>query len=132
MDDYDLVNPEVLNNTVWATIAPSKIHGIGVFALRDIKKGQILNLSGGNGKWIRTDLDKVVPEVRKLICQRWPIEKDGHPYLSPNDDALMVSFINHSDDFNYNKLTDTANKDIKKGKEITEDYGDYKDIIKIA
>ena len=29
-----------LNRTVWATIAPSKIHGIGVHAIRDIPKGQ--------------------------------------------------------------------------------------------
>lgn len=126
-----MVKPEVLNDTVWATIAPSEIHGVGVFAIRDIKKGTKLNLHGGTGEWIRTDLSKVVPEVRKLILQRWPIEKDGHPYLSPNDDALLISFVNHSDMPNYDKYKDEALRDIKKGEEIFEDYGKYKDIIKI-
>lgn len=130
--EYEEIDPEYLNGTVWATLAPSSIHGIGVVAIRDIKDGQCLNLSGGTGQWIRTDLTKVVPEVRKLICQRWPIEIDGYPYLSPNDDAILTSFINHSSDPNYNKLTDTAKRDIKKGEEITEDYGVYKDIVKIA
>ena len=129
--EFKLVSPEYLNGTVWATIRPSKIHGVGVFASRDIKKGQVMSLSGGSGEWIRTDLKEVVPEVRKLILQRWPIEKDGHPYLSPNDDALLISFVNHSREPNYNKWTDVALCDIKSNEEITEDYGDYVDIIKI-
>ena len=129
--NYTEVDPEYLNNSVWATLAPSKIRGIGVFAIRDIKKGTRLGLQGGSGEWIKCDLTKVVPEVRKLVCQRWPMEKDGYPFLSPNDDALMVSFINHSDKPCYNKYSDTASRDIKKGEEITVNYGDYKDIIKI-
>ena len=130
--DWETVTPDYLNNTVWCTIRPSKIHGIGVFAIRDIKKGDKLHCLGGTGKWIRTDLPKVLPEIRKLVMQRWPMEKDGHPYLSPNDDALMISFINHSDDkFNYDKYNDSALKDIKKDEEILENYGVYKPIIKI-
>lgn len=125
------MNPEELNESVWCTIGVSKIHGVGVIAIRDIKQGQRLNLTGGNGRWIRTDLEKVVPEVRKLICQRWPIEKDGYPYLSPNDDALLISFVNHSDTPCYNNNTDTAIRDIKKGEEITSNYGEYKEITKI-
>ena len=131
MADYTTVDPEYLNGTVWATIAPSPVHGVGIFAIRDIKKGQVLSLCGSSGQWIRTDLSKVVPEVRKLIIQRWPIEKDGFPFLSPNDDAVMTSFINHSDEANYDYKTDTALVDIKKGEEIFSDYKGYKDIIKI-
>ena len=129
MNDYELVNPEKLNNEVWATIAPSKIHGVGVHAIRDIGKGQKLYFFGGDGKWIRTELKQLNPKVSKLIKQRWPIERDGHPYYHPNDDAFLVCFLNHSDNPNYDKLTDTALRDIKEGAEITEDYGVYKDII---
>ncbi len=125
------VKPEYLNNTVWCTIRRSPIHGVGVFAIRDIKKGQKLHLQGGTGKWLKTDLSKVIPEIRKLVHQRWPITKDGNPFLSPNDDALLISFINHSEDFNYDKFNDKAFNDIKKDEEITEHYGDYKDIINI-
>ena len=127
--DYQLVGPEHLNETVWATIKPSPINGVGVFAIRDIKEGQYLYLLGGSGEWLKTDLDKVVPEVRKLILQRWPIVRDGEPFLSPNDDAILMSFLNHSDTPNYDKNTDMALRDIKAGEEITEDYGVHKDIL---
>jgi SET domain-containing protein len=125
------IDPQELNDTVWATIAPSSIHGVGVFAIRDIPKGQKINAQGGTGEWIRTDLAKVEPEVRKLILQRWPLEVDGYPYLSPNDDAILISFMNHSKEPNYDKQTDEALRDIKKGEEITEDYGPYEKIINI-
>lgn len=131
MDDFKLINPKELNETVWCTLRPSPIHGIGVFAIRDIKQGQKLYCHGGTGEWIRTELSQVQPEVRKLILQRWSIEKDGHPYLSPNDDAYLICFLNHSDDPNYNKFTDAAMCDIAKDSEILEDYGEYKKIIEI-
>ena len=129
--NYKTIDPEVLNFSVWATIAPSKIHGVGIFAIRDIKKGQKLHLQERTREWIRTDLNKVEPEIKKIIQQRFPTERDGLPYLSPNADAYLISFINHSDSNNYDKYTDTALSDITKGQEITEDYGDYRDIIKL-
>lgn len=129
--DFKEIDPQELNDSVWATIKPSKVHGVGVFAIRDIKKDQKLYFEGNGGVWLRTDLSKVIPEIRKLILQRWPIEKDGYPYLSPNDDAVLICFTNHSDKPNYDKYTDKALKNIKKGEEIFEDYGDYKSIVKI-
>ena len=130
--EHKYVTPEYLNNTVWATIKPSSLHGVGVFAIRDIKQGQRIHCDGGTGEWIRTDMDKLVPEVRKLIEQRWPIERDGEPFLCPNDDALLISFMNHSKKgANYNKFTDTAICDIPKDSEILEDYGEYVDIVDI-
>ncbi len=128
---YKEVEPSYLNDSVWATLRPSDIHGIGVFAIRDIPKGQSINLQGGTGEWLRTDLSKVRAEVRKLIIQRWPYEKDGQPFLSPNDDALLISFVNHCDLPNYNKYNDQVLRDIKKNEEITENYEQYKSIIKI-
>lgn len=129
--EFTTVDPQSLNDTVWCTIKPSKIHGVGIFAIRDIKKGQAMFCQGAGGLWLKTDLSKVEPEIRKLIVQRWPMEKDGYPFLSPNDDGIMTSFMNYSEDFNYSEMTDSALRDIKKGEEITKDYGNYKDIIKI-
>ena len=60
--------------------------------------------------------------MRIRVSQRWPLSENGFPFQSPNDDARLLCFMNHSDKPNYDKYTDTALKDIAKGQEITEDY----------
>ena len=122
---FDMI--EELNATVWATLAPSKIHGIGVFALRDIPKGQRIYLMGNSGKWyVASNWEGLLPEIKELIKQRWPYAFEVQPFQSPNDDARLTSFINHSSTPNYDHITDTAITDILKGEEITEDYGKFK------
>lgn len=116
-----------LNEEVKCTIAPSEIHGVGVFAIRDIKEGERLNCWPEKGFQIHLDsLDGLLPEVRALILQRWPIAIEGKPFLHPNDDARLLSFMNHSNMPNYNPYLDLSTRDIKKGEEITEDYGRFK------
>ena len=121
-----------LNDTVWCTLGVSKIHGIGVIALRNIPKGTTLHCKGDNNLYEipYTEFHKIKPEIRDLILQRHPMVRKGHPFLSPNGDARMISFMNHSDEPNYSKYTDTALKDIRKGEEITEDYGEFSQYIK--
>lgn len=113
-----------LNETVWCTLAPSPIHGIGVFALRDIPKGQKLYCLGTPNQQLLqlNSTDGLAPEILTVIKQRWPLYLEG-TFQSPNDDARLISFMNHSDTPNYNKHNDTALTDITKGDEITEDYG---------
>lgn len=114
-----------LNETVWCTLAPSPIHGIGVFALRDIQKGQTLHCLGTPNQTtlLLTETEGLAPEILALIRQRWPLALEGSLFQSPNDDARLISFMNHSDTPNYDKYNDTALTDIRKGEEITEDYG---------
>ena len=114
-----------LNEQVKLTLAPSPIHGIGVFAIRHIKEGEKMYCRGlPNDRWIKLDsLKDLRPEVRKLILQRWPLAKEGGIFQSPHDDARLLSFMNHSNTPNYNKVNDTALRDIREGEEITEDYG---------
>src|SRR3990167_5958392 len=99
-----------LNNEVRCTLAPSKIHGIGVFALRNIQKGELCyvrpqmiprfyNIPFGS-------LSKLFPEIKALVLDRWASVVNGSLFCSPNDDVV----------------SDTALKDIKKGDEILEDY----------
>lgn len=116
------VQIDILNKTVKAKLAPSPIHGVGVFAIRDIKAGErvaadqlpkIYDLSWGN-------LSKLLPEVEEIIKERWPSVINGSKFISP--DARLVSFMNHSEDPNYDPASDTAMRDIKKGEEITESY----------
>jgi len=115
-----------LNDTVWCKLGVSKIHGIGVIALRDIPKGQRLYCSvERNFEPLIGIPDDILPEIREIILQRYPLAREGGEYLSPNDDARLVSFINHSSSPNYDWRTDTALVEIKRGDEITEDYGRY-------
>lgn len=115
-----------LNNTVRCRIAPSTIHGVGVFALRSISKGERLyctpnmipkfyNIPFGS-------LSKLLPEVRELVLSRWASVINGSIFCSPNDDAHLLMFVNHSYSPNYNVVSDTALRDIQAGEEILEDY----------
>lgn len=115
-----------LNSEVKCTLASSKIHGIGIFALRDIKKGErcyitpnvipkFYNIPYGS-------LSKLLPEIKELILQRWASVANGSIFQSPNDDAGLLFFCNHSSNPNYDVVSDTALKNIKKGEEVLEDY----------
>lgn len=108
-------------------IAPSTIHGVGVFTIRDVKKGERMGCRGvPNQTSLQLDsLDGLLPEVRELIEQRWTLAKTGGVFQSPNDDARLISFMNHSNSANYNHTTDEALVDIKKDTEVLENYGSF-------
>ncbi len=113
-----------LNDTVLCTLKPSSIHGIGVFALKDIKKDDNLYCTASESPmWYKLPLNRLKdlrPEVLALILDRWPQITEGRPFKSPNDDANLMSFMNHSD--SPNSCEGLAIRDIKAGEEITEDY----------
>ena len=118
-----------LCNKVKCTLKPSPIHGIGVFALRDIQKGARMYCVPMEKPYLYTlnlndlkQFDTVFPEIKELILARWPNVVNRQPFLSPNYDARLISFMNHSDTPNYDPKTDTALRDIKAGEEVTEDY----------
>lgn len=111
-----------LNERVKTRLAPSKVEGIGLFAIRDIAKGQRVyasvfpqryDLSYGN-------FSKLFPEVREFLLGRWPQIPNGSAFFYP--DTFLQSYCNHSDDPNYDASTDLALKDIKAGEELFEDY----------
>ena len=116
-----------LNSEVKCRLGVSKIDGIGVFAMFDIKKGERLYCFPGaiNRRFYtipRGSLSKLWPEVKELILQRWPSIINGSAFLSPNDEIWLCSFINHDSNPNYEQKTDMALRDIKAGEEITESY----------
>lgn len=115
-------------------LQPSRISGVGVFAIMDIPKG--INPFQGVRKheWVEfnvAELKHIDKEILKMIDDFTVIEKDG-TVLIP-DCALngMDSsfFVNHSGSPNL-KTNDggftfiTARK-IKKGEELTTSYGAY-------
>ena len=120
-----------LNQISKATLGVSKIHGIGVIATTLILKGakihadrmpKVYSIPYGS-------FNKLFPEVRKVILERWPNVIHGERFAYP--DARLVSFMNHSETPNYDPLTDTATKEISVGEEITENYCIVKDAEKI-
>lgn len=116
-----------LNNTVKCKIGVSSIHGVGVIAMRNIQKGErcyitpnviprFYNIPFGS-------LNKLFPEVKELVLQRWASVVNGSIFQSPNDDAGLLFFMNHDGhNSNYDVVSDTATRDIYAGEEITENY----------
>jgi SET domain len=115
---------EELNNTVWAKIDVSTISGVGVIAIRDIPKGQCVYQYAERKALVAQDWEGLHPEILKLIQQRWPLASRGWPFWSPNDDAHLPSFLNHSKTPNVDTITYCALRLIHTGEELTEDYGD--------
>ena len=115
-----------LNNEVKAKLAPSPIQGIGVFAIRDIKKGERAYCRpNGFKKWYSIPyerLSELRPEIKEVILERWPAIINKSQLQSPNDDAWLLLFMNHSDNANYDPKKDIALMDIKTGEEILENY----------
>lgn len=115
-----------LNEEVRCTLRPSRIEGIGVFAIQYIRKGERCyctpNLIPKFYNLTFTQLDDLVPEVKELILQRWSSVVNGSVFQSPNDDVGLLFFINHSDNPNYDIYTDTALRDIPRNEELTENY----------
>lgn len=124
-----------LNEQVKCKLAPSPIHGIGVFALRDIKKGEKLYcIPSPQPKPYSVPFDRfseILEPIREYLLSGWPAIMNGSKFLSSNDWVWMIAFMNHSDNPNYYSLLDCAARDIKKGEEITENYREMPNYEKI-
>ncbi len=115
-----------LNHEVRCRLAPSPIHGVGVFSIRDINKGDRLyctpNLIPKFYNIPYGSLSKLFPEIREIVLERWASVVNGSIFQSPNDDAGLLFFVNHDENPNYDVVTDTALRDIPKNSELFEDY----------
>ena len=124
-----------LNEEVKCHIAPSPIHGIGVFTLCDVTRGEKLYcFPNAFRKWYKIPYERLTllrPEIREVVLARWPSVINGSAFQSPNDDVWQVSFMNHSDSPNYDVATDSATRDIVKGEEVVENYRTMKNAEKI-
>ena len=119
-----------LMRTVKCRLGPSRVHGVGVITLRDTKKGEQLYCANRVKPVLYTvtftelkrQLKDTHPQILQLILERWPRAVNGEAFISPNYDARLTSFMNHSDTPNYDPVTDLALADIPKGEEVFEDY----------
>ncbi len=116
---------------VYTRLRPSKIHGIGVFAIRKIEKG-IYIFSGDDNPmiWInKEDLGSMPSEIWKLYEDFAVTKNNGTLYGCPkNFNMLTVGwYLNHSEEPNVgcdieNDYTFYALRDIACDEELTVDY----------
>lgn len=120
-----------LNSSVYATLKPSPVHGIGVFAIRDIPQGQMITdysihtiNNAGFLKVSAEEFEQIHQAIRSIILDHNLFQKNQKAFYfySPNMEVCLTSFMNHSTDANSDGRF--ALRDIKGGEEITEDYRD--------
>lgn len=112
----------LLNSLIRIKLSPSEIHGVGVFAMRDIQKGARLyaEMTPRLFKIPYGSFKKLFPDVRQLILERWPQVMNGSAFAYPTE--RIQAFMNHSTEPNYDAINDIMLEDVKGGEEITEDY----------
>jgi hypothetical protein len=117
---------------VYARLAPSPLHGVGVFAVRPIKKGtKVFGDDDGALVPVKPSFIARLPSgLKRLYRDFCIIKRKGEIYLSPENFNLMTVswYLNHSTqpnvrcdrNFNFYSL-----RHIKAGEELTVDYDSY-------
>jgi SET domain-containing protein len=120
-----------LAESTYVMIQSSPIHGIGVFAIRDIPKGTQDIFSQGFGDWIEVSREEVeaLPEHSRALVENHCLF-DEKSYFIPEYGFKMVDlviYLNHSDTPNVISINDgerfEAIRDIACGEELFVDYG---------
>jgi hypothetical protein len=98
-------------------VGKSRIHGMGVFSLRDFKKGEVVLKWDTSHKLSKDDIEKITNDEKPYVVY----VEDKYFLLQPPE-----RFINHSCDANTEVIdfSDVCKRDIKKGEEITGDYSE--------
>jgi hypothetical protein len=121
----------LLNDIVKIRLASSPIHGVGVFTMRDIKRGDKLytDIIPHQFDLPYSKFNKLDKDIREILLGHFPLIVNGSHFMFPV--TKFSAFLNHSDDCNYDAVNDVALKDIPAGTEVTEDYRLIKDYKKI-
>jgi SET domain-containing protein len=120
-----------LANSTYVMIKPSPLHGIGVFAIRDIPKGTSNIFSKGVGDWIKVSKEEVeaLPQHSKDLIENHCLFDEDHYFIPDYGFKLadLVIYLNHSETPNVISLNDgeefEAIRDIASGEELLVDYG---------
>ena len=120
---------------IYTRLAPSKIHGVGVIAIKSIKKGTNIFYGDEDSKMVwfeKKELKNLPKEIKKLYEDFCVVveKKKRILYGCPvNFNMMTVSwYLNHSDNPNVYCDEDYvfhALKNIKKGEELTVNYDSY-------
>ncbi len=124
-----------LSEETFITLRPSPVHGIGVFALREIPKGCKTLFSRNVGEWIRvpiTDIDQLPDQTRNMV-ETYCLYDETHYYLPDYGFKVMdlVNYLNHSSSPNVISVNDgeyfESLRVIKEGEELLVNYGEIVD-----
>ena len=120
-----------LAESTYVMIKASPVHGIGVFAIRDIPKGTQDIFSQGIGEWIEVSKEEVeaLPKHSRDLVENHCLF-DEKSYFIPDYGFKLVDlviYLNHSDSPNVVSINDgerfEAIRDIAFGEELFVDYG---------
>ena len=119
-----------LRAETFITIKPSTVHGIGVFAIRDIPKGCSTIFSRNVGNWIKVPIAEIetLPEHSKSLVETYCLYDEENYYLPDYGFKVMdlVNYLNHSNEPNIESVNDGENfialRDIKAGEELFVSY----------
>ncbi len=117
--------------STYVMIKPSQLHGIGVFAIRDIPKGTKNIFSKGVGDWIKVSKEEVdaLPQHSKDLIENHCLFDEDFYFIPDYGFKLvdLVIYLNHSETPNVISLNDgeefEAIRDIAIGEELLVDYG---------
>ena len=117
--------------STYVMIKPSPLHGIGVFAIRDIPKGTKNIFSKGVGDWIKVSKEEVdaLPQHSKDLIENLCLFDEDHYFIPDYGFKLvdLVIYLNHSETPNVISLNEgeefEAIRDIASGEELLVDYG---------
>jgi len=120
-----------LASSTYVMIKPSPLHGIGVFAIRDIPKGTKNIFSKGVGDWIKVSKEEVdaLPQHSKDLIENHCLFDEDFYFIPDYGFKLvdLVIYLNHSGTPNVISLNDgeefEAIRDIANGEELLVDYG---------
>ncbi len=113
-------------------LRPSPVHGVGVFAVKDIPKGQRGIFSNDKSEWLKIPRAEIneLPEHSRLIVENYCLFDDEYYYV-PEYGFKMVDLavcLNHDDSPNIVSINEgedfEALRDIKAGEELLIDYGE--------
>lgn len=121
-----------LQHEMYVALQPSGIHGIGVFAIRDIPKGSRNIFSPETGQWIRVSFEEVeqLPQHSRQFIETYYLYDDTHYFIPSHGCKVMdmASYLNHSNTPNIVSVEEgiffEALRDIKTGEELLVDYGE--------
>lgn len=124
-----------LQQETYAALQPSPLHGIGVFAVRDIPEGCRDVFSKETGEWILLSFEEVekLPLHSKNFVETYYLYDEQHYFIPSHGCKVMdmASYLNHSNTPNLVSIEDglyfEATRNIKAGEELLIDYGSIVD-----
>jgi SET domain-containing protein len=126
------MKPKPPHDGVYARIGPSRIHGVGVLAIRDIPAGTLV-FHGESERvaWVSRAAVRRLPTAIRALYEDFGMVSGDHLGVPKTLNMLSVGwYVNHADQPNVEADDDgrfRALRRIRKGEELTADYRTFVD-----